>query len=92
MEVAITRRDPTRARPGVLNASEALTLDQVLAAYTINAARLMGHEGITGSLSVGKQADVVVLDAAIHALSPTQLSEVKVVRTMLAGKSIYQGG
>ncbi len=90
MEVAITRRDPTGVRPGVLNAGEALTLDEVLAAYTINVARLMGHDDSTGSLSVGKQADVVVLDAAIHALAPEQLSEVKVVRTMLAGQSIYQ--
>ena len=42
--------------------SEALTVEQCLAAYTINAAYGMHMEDKIGSLTVGKYADLVVLD------------------------------
>ena len=43
-----------------------MTLDEMLAAYTINAARLMGREREIGSLGVGKFADLIVLDRRLR--------------------------
>jgi len=55
-----------------------MTLDEMLAAYTINAARLMGREREIGSLSVGKFADIIVLDRKLTA--QTGAGDVRVTR------------
>ena len=55
-----------------------MTLDEMLAAYTINAARLMGREREIGSLSVGKFADLIVLDRKFTA--QTSADEVRATR------------
>jgi predicted amidohydrolase YtcJ len=62
MATAMSRMNPAKPERGQLNGKEALTLDEMLRAYTINAARLIGRDGDIGSLEVGKAADVAVLD------------------------------
>jgi predicted amidohydrolase YtcJ len=62
MATAMSRLNPDEPERAPLNANEALTLDQMLEAYTINAARLIGRDDEIGSLTVGKYADVVLLD------------------------------
>jgi predicted amidohydrolase YtcJ len=39
-----------------------LTIEEAIAGYTIDAARLTGEEHRLGSISVGKQADMIVID------------------------------
>jgi len=50
--------------------AEALPARQVLRMATINGAKALGLHGEIGSLEVGKQADVVMIDAAQPHLSP----------------------
>jgi predicted amidohydrolase YtcJ len=61
MATAMSRRNPEHPERPPLGANEALTLDEMLAAYTRNAARLIGRDGEIGSLAVGKAADLVLL-------------------------------
>lgn len=67
MAVAMSRSNPEEPERAPLNAGEALTLDQMLEAYTRNAARLIGRDDEVGSLSVGKYADLIVLDQRFDA-------------------------
>jgi len=60
--VAMSRLNPEHPERGPLVAGEALSLDEMLAAYTINAARLMGRDAEIGSLATGKAADFILLD------------------------------
>ncbi|NVK10579.1 MAG: amidohydrolase family protein [Gammaproteobacteria bacterium] len=53
----------------VLNASERMNIKDILDAYTINAARAMRHDSLTGSLEVGKRADFIVINNDLIALS-----------------------
>ncbi len=89
IETAITRSDPSGRISGVLNASERVTLPDMLAAYTINGAYLMHQEKLTGSLEVGKAADMVVLERDLFSIPPQQIGEVAVTRTILDGATIY---
>lgn len=56
---------------------------------TINPAKLLGHDDITGSLEVGKQADLVILDRNILTIPTDQIDESKVLVTVFDGETIY---
>ena len=65
MATAMSRKHPDHPERPPLAANEALTLDEMLAAYTINAARLIGRDDEVGTLAVGKAGDVVVLGSKL---------------------------
>ncbi|MEJ0087584.1 MAG: amidohydrolase [Pseudomonadota bacterium] len=88
---AISRMNPGKPERGALNAKEALTLDEMLAAYTINAARLIGRDSEIGSLETGKAADVVVLDRAFtKETAADTVRATKVAHIFFAGREIPQ--
>ena len=66
-----------------------LNISAAIDAYTINAARALGLESITGSITVGKSADFVVVDRDLAASTPAQIRNAKVLRTVLQGKTVY---
>jgi len=93
MAVGMSRINPDEPQRGALNASEALTLDELLHAYTINAARLMGREAEIGSLTPGKAADVIVLDRSLGTQTTAdEVRATKVTRMFLGGKEVAPAG
>jgi len=56
---------------------------------TINPARLLRHADRTGSIEVGKYADIVILDRNLFDISFKQIGKVKVQATLLQGKAVY---
>lgn len=72
-----------------LNAEERLTLDNMLAAYTINAARALQQEATTGSLEVGKLADLVVIDRDLSAIAPQEIHTASVQLTLIDGRRVF---
>jgi predicted amidohydrolase YtcJ len=69
---------------------ERVTLAQAIRMYTINAAYAEFAEGWKGSLEPGKTADLVVLNADIARLSPTELRELPVDLTISAGRVVHE--
>lgn len=59
-------------------------------AYTINAAKALGLAEETGSLTVGKAADLVVIDQDISQIKPARIRQAKFLLTMLNGQVVYQ--
>jgi predicted amidohydrolase YtcJ len=68
---------------------QAVTVQQALAATTINPAWLAGDERRRGKLVPGYLADLVVLDRDLLSCPPEELPEVQVVATMLGGRWIH---
>ena len=68
---------------------EKIPLTTAVDAYTINAAFAMKQEATTGSLEVGKRADLVVLDRDIFSVDPYKIGNTKVLRTYLDGQPVY---
>ena len=64
-------------------------LDTVIEMMTINVARLLHQEDKTGSIEVGKYADLVVLDRNIFDLPVSNIGKTLVEATLLAGEAVY---
>lgn len=90
IETAIRREDPDDRIQGVLNENERMTLVEMLKAYTINAAYLMHQEHLTGSIEVGKAADLIILERNLYDIPIEEISEVRVLETIIEGKTVYR--
>jgi predicted amidohydrolase YtcJ len=89
MATGMSRTNPAEPGRGALNAGEALTLDELLHAYTINAARLLGREAEIGSIAAGKAADLIVLDRRLSAQSTAEdVRATKVTEAFFAGRPV----
>jgi len=67
-----------------------LTMDQAIAAYTSGSAFAEFEEKQKGRLAPGMLADFVVLDRDITGTSAEKLLATKVLRTVVAGKTVYE--
>jgi predicted amidohydrolase YtcJ len=63
---------------------------EALRSYTINAAYAAFEEGIKGSLSVGKLADVTVFSKDILAIPEDQIPSAQVLYTIVGGRVQYE--
>jgi predicted amidohydrolase YtcJ len=82
MWIAVNRK----SRSGrVLGKEQAITPQQALEAYTINAAFQFGMEKVAGSLEVGKFADFVVLDKNPLKVEKETIRNIKVTTTFRGG-------
>lgn len=64
-------------------------IDNAIKWLTINPARLLHQEKMTGSLEVGKFADIVVVDRDITEMKIDDIGKAKVTATLLQGKPVY---
>lgn len=74
-------------------ASQRITLDEMLAAYTINGARAVRQQAVSGSIEAGKSADFIVLDQDLYGLvaagKPEQIANTQVTQTVFRGQTVY---
>jgi predicted amidohydrolase YtcJ len=89
IETAMTRLDPEGYDYPPLNLDQAITLEQAVRGYTLEAAYQLHHEDKTGSIEVGKLADLVVLDENLFAIEPAAINEAKVVLTLFGGRPVF---
>ena len=88
IQIALTRQPPGEGGPP-WHPEQRVTLEEMLSAYTINAAWQAGQEDVSGSIEVGKAADLIVLDRNLFEVNPMQLKDVRVLRTFLEGEKVY---
>ena len=88
-QTAVTRTGKKGQKP--LNLDERIPLTTAVDAYTINAAIAMKQDATTGSLEVGKRADLVVLNRDIFSVDPYTIADTTVIATYLDGRLVYTG-
>ena len=89
IEVAITRIDPDGLYSDPLVPEEAIDLATAIKAATLGSTygNFLDHK--TGSLEIGKLADVIVLDKNLFEIPAKEISETKVILTMFGGEVVY---
>ena len=90
MQVAVTRRALDDTTGPAWHAEELVDLPAIIAAYTINGAYVNHQEKETGSIEVGKAADVIVLDRNLFRIPVHEIHRAKVLLTLLEGKEVYR--
>jgi len=71
--------------------AQRLTMDQAIAAYTTGSAYAEFEEKEKGKLVPGMLADFVVLDRDVTSAAAEKIVGTKVLRTVVAGKTVYEG-
>jgi predicted amidohydrolase YtcJ len=89
IETAITRKSPVGEATPTLIPEERIDLATAVEAFTINAAFVNRQETETGSIEVGKLADLVVLDQNLFEVAPEDISETKAVLILFAGRPVH---
>ena len=86
LEIAVGRK----TRDGVvLGEDQRLSFEEALYAVTLGAAYQYFEEDRKGSISVGKQADLVILERDPASVSVDEISEVGVVETIARGRTVF---
>ncbi|MDX1518139.1 MAG: amidohydrolase family protein [Woeseiaceae bacterium] len=89
IETAVTRVNSATHDTPVMNPEQRITLAQALEAFTLHSAFVNHQDDSTGSIAVGKLADVIVLDRDLFRIPPEEISETKVLLTLFGGKPVY---
>lgn len=69
---------------------EALTVEEAIGLYTRNAAHAAFDEGVKGTVTPGKYADLTVLASDPRAVPPEAISAIAVTATIQGGEFVYE--
>lgn len=86
---ATLREKPAGGPAGGWYPESKVTWEQALRAYTLEPARAAGWDADIGSITVGKQADFVILDGAVPDPVDRRLLDLQVRETWLSGRRVF---
>ena len=93
LKVGVTRTNAPDAPPeyrGRLGDDPGLSREAVLRAVTIDAAYELHQDAATGSLEVGKFADLIVIDRNPLTVPAEVIAKTQVLNTVVGGKVVYE--
>lgn len=89
IEATVTRQHPEGIMKGEYWPEERLTLEETLEIFTINGAKALLIDQEAGTLSVGKNANIIVLNQNLFDIPVNDISETKVEQTWYRGRRVH---
>ena len=83
----VTRKD---FQGRVWGPSQRISVSEAMRICTMHGAYASFEEGIKGSLTPGKLADIAILEKDPHEVQPDSIVDIKVLRTILGGRTTYE--
>jgi predicted amidohydrolase YtcJ len=90
IQIGITRKALTDSTGPAWLPDERVDLTTMLRAYTLGGAVASDHDSLTGTLTAGRAADVIVLSDDLFTLPPHRIHKSRVLLTLLAGRAVYR--
>jgi predicted amidohydrolase YtcJ len=91
MEVAVTRTSPeSRDTAEAFLPEQALTLAESIRAFTLGSAYVNHLDAETGSIEVGKLADLTIVDRDLFAPGAGPIADARVLATFVGGASVFE--
>lgn len=90
IEVAVNRIDPGNRSDAPFLAEQRLTLSQAVSGFTLGSAHLNHDDQDSGSIEVGKRADLTILDHNIFRAPVTDVSDACVELTIAGGRVVFE--
>ena len=87
---AVTRKRLDNTPKNGWYIEQALSVEEAVKGYTITPAIAAGVGNVSGSISKGKFADIIVLDKDIYSINQNLLADTKVELTIFDGKIVYK--
>ena len=89
VEALVTREEPGGSAKH-FGREQAVSLDQAIRLFTVNAAKHLGMADKVGRIEPGLLADLIVLDRDPYSIPVTELHQVRVEQTIINGTPVYQ--
>ncbi len=87
---AVTRRTLDDKHPNGWVPAQKISVGEALRAYTYGGAYAGFDEGNRGTLDIGALADFAILERDITTIPPELIRDVKVVRTVVGGRTVFE--
>ena len=87
LQSLVTRKDFAGR---VWGGNQRVTVNEALSIATINGAYASHEEHLKGSIEAGKLADFVFLEKDPHDVDPDSLKDIRVMRTVVGGVTVYE--
>jgi predicted amidohydrolase YtcJ len=93
LKVGVTRTNapqPDHKYAGRLSEDKGLSRREAVRAITLNSSYELHQDEATGSLEVGKLADLIVLDRNLFDIPAAEIADIKVLQTVVGGRVVYE--
>lgn len=92
LHLMVNRFEPGSKKIEPLNPDERISVEDAILVLTVNGAYESNLEHRKGSISVGKDADFVVLDRDIFAVDSSDIYKTQICKTYINGKLVFNRG
>jgi predicted amidohydrolase YtcJ len=89
MEASATRKIPGKPDSETMGEEHALTIEELIEAFTINVAWSLHVDDIAGSIVEGKSADMIVLNHNLFEVPLADIHKTEVMETIFEGEVVY---
>jgi predicted amidohydrolase YtcJ len=89
---AVTRATLDGKNPGGWFPEQKLTVPETVEAYTMGSAFAEFQDKEKGSITADKLADMIILSDDIFKIDPVKIRDVKILKTIVGGKLVYDAG
>jgi predicted amidohydrolase YtcJ len=87
---AVTRQTLDGKPAGGWFPEQRIDVETAMRAYTINNAWAADEDAIKGTIAVGKLADFVILDRSPFDVAPAEIRNIRVLRTVAGGRTVFE--
>jgi predicted amidohydrolase YtcJ len=89
IKAAVTRQTLDGKHPDGWFPEQKISVEEAVRAFTMGSAYAEFAEKVKGSITVGKLADLVILDKDIFKIPPAEIDQLKVTMTIMDGRIVF---